>query len=93
MNLDVLNGKKIKSRVLLEKIRENSIPYYQYSLIQQSYEYFFEVAGCKLSGVTIVYDVGTDREASFFYYVEKEADDVKLMGIYEIVDGELQSVY
>ncbi len=93
VNLDVLNGKEIKSRVLLEKIRENSIPYYQYSLIQQSYEYFFEVAGCKLSGVTIVYDVGTDREASFFYYVEKEADDVKLMGIYEIVDGELQSVY
>lgn len=92
-NLDNLNGKKIKNPRLLEKIRSNSIPYYRYSLIQQSYKFFLEMADCRLSGVTITYDAGTDQEASFFYFVRKDGENVNLLGIYEIADGKLKSVY
>lgn len=93
VNLDNLNGKEIRSKVLLEKIRENSIPYYKYSLIQMAYENFMEIAGCNLSGITIVYDAETQEEAQFFYYVERRGDDIQLLGIYEIVNDSLQSVY
>lgn len=92
-NLNTLKGKEIKNKTLLEKIRQNSIPYYKYSLIQQSYEYFLEIAQCKLSGITIVYDANTDEEASFFYLVKRDADMTELMGIYEIVNGKLENVY
>lgn len=92
-NLNRLDGRRIKSKVLLEKIRQNSTPYYKYSLIQQSYTFFMEEAGCNLSGITVVYDANTEDEASFFFFVKRDKDKVKLLGIYEIMDGRLKSVY
>lgn len=92
-SLNRLDGREIKNEVLLEKIRENSIPYYQNSMIQHYYSYLLGMANAKLSGITIVYDSGTEEEASFFYYVEREGDEIQLLGIYQIVDNQLLSVY
>lgn len=92
-NLNRLDGRQIKSKVLLEKIRQNSTPYYKYSSIQQSYTFFMEAAGCNLSGITVVYDANTEHEASFFFCVRREQEKVKLLGIYEILDDRLKSVY
>lgn len=92
-NLNKLSGRDIKNEVLLEKIRENSIPYYKNSLIQHCYSYMMGIVQGKLSGITIVYDYGTEEEASFFYYVKRDGDEIQLMGIYQIIDDELHSVY
>lgn len=92
-SLNKLNGREIKNEVLLEKIHENSIPYYQNSMIQHYYSYFLGTADAKFSGITIVYDSETEEEASFFYYVERVGDEIQLLEIYQIVDNQLQSVY
>ena len=52
-----------------------------------------EAAGCNLSGITVVYDANTEDEASFFFCVKRDKDKVKLLGIYEIMNGRLKSVY
>lgn len=92
-NLDTLNGKEIKNDVLLDKIRQNSLPYYKYTLLQQSYEYFLYIADCKFSGLTVVYDAGTDQETTFFFFVQRDEENVKLLGIYQVMDDGIESVY
>jgi len=92
-NLNCLNGKEIKNETLLKKIRENSIPYYKYSMLQQSYDYLMKITQCKFSGITIIYDAESDHESSFFYFVKREGENIELLGIYEIIDNVLHSVY
>lgn len=89
-NLDRLQGKKIRNKTLLQKIRENSIPYYVYTKIQENISVGLFTGN--LSGLYVVYDWGTQEEAAFFYLVKKKEDNVELLGIYEITDGGIKSV-
>lgn len=92
-NLNRLNGREIKNETLLNKIRQNSTPYYKYTLIQQSYESFSHLTNCKFSGLTVVYDSGTNQEATFFFFVQREDENIKLLKIYQVLGSEIVSVY
>lgn len=94
--LNKLGGREIKDSTFLSLIRNNSMPYYNYSIIQYVYGYMSEIYAPNISGITISYP---DEESingqsnDFFFLTKREDDEIKLLGIYHIVDSKLKSVY
>lgn len=94
--LNKLGGREIKDTTFLSLIRNNSMPYYNYSIIQYVYGYMSEMYAPNISGITISYPDEENingQSHDYFFLTKREDDEIKLLGIYHIVDSKLKSVY
>lgn len=95
-NLNRLGGREIKDEALLSLIRNNCMPYYHYSQIQNSFSYMAEMYAPDISGLEITYvsdETSIPSEANYFFLVKRKNEEVQILGIYKIVDQKLKDVY
>ncbi len=94
--LNRLGGKEIKDQTFLGLIRNNSKPYYNYSIIQYTYGYMAECYASDVSGIVITYpdEKNMNGQAqNYFFLTKRVGDEIKLLGIYNIRGNKLKSVY
>lgn len=94
--LNRLGGKEIKDQEFLRLIRNDSKPYYNYSVIQYTYGYMGEFYASDISGITITYsdeESVNGEEQNYFFLTKRVGEEIKLLGIYNVIDSKLKSVY
>lgn len=94
--LSRLGGREIKDDVLLDLIRNNYVPYYHYSQIQNTFSYISEIYASDISGLTITYTsdkIDVSSETSYFFLVKRKDKETRILGIYKITDRGLKDVY
>lgn len=94
-NLNRLGGREIKDKTLLDLIRSNKIPYYQYSNIQGTIRYWSDCYLPNISGITVSYSFreGDFSDYKYFFLVKRQSEDLKLLGIYRVTEKGIKTVY